>query len=351
MFLNVIDYYMSPQGILDELELQWLGGNFVVVYGLRAWNRRFRRQSPRIPRQALPCGPWTPEDPNNKLPKCQMFLDRMLIEWRFGIASDYEPSTIEGVEPYGPDQQLPRDPYGGDMARGADRAAATILGAGGNYATHQLDAAKAAKAYVRQVRKWTADAKKTEVTRDALAVACHRAIRTGSVSYAEPSPFIAQKPPRRDGPPICILPYLQIAHVNKNRKPLSNAFAKLSLDSTKTRTNTQHTVNQVAGIARPQHGTGAGGGDAHTHANAKKPAAPVRAVGSSSSSRSAATPTSVSRHQVGTVSSAAARRGNDANVQHQSIHPQYGQTQQTQHVQKTQKIQTSQSAHLPPTVP
>ncbi|KAL2195578.1 hypothetical protein P885DRAFT_61848 [Corynascus similis CBS 632.67] len=370
LFLNVIDHYMSPQGILDELELQWLGGNFMVVYGLRAFNRRFRPRSPRIPRQALPCGPWSREDPSNKLPKCQTILDRMLIEWRFGIASDYEPSTVEGVEPYGPDQQLPRDPYGGGNGQGGgssggdnpasgyhtsenwgltDISFPSSSGAGGNYATHQLNAAKAAKAYIRQVRKWTADAKKTEVTRDTLAVARHRAIRTGPVSCAEPSPFIAQKPPRRDGPPVCILPYLRIAHVNKNKRSLSDTFAKLSLDNTKTQTNTQHTVKQVTRTARLQHGIGAGGAHAHTHANGKKPAAPVRAVGSDSSSRSAATPISVSRHQADTVSSAAARRGNDANVQRQSVHPQYGQTQQTQRVRKTQKIQTIQSAHLSPT--
>ncbi len=81
---NAINIYLTAKE--SHPNLIW-GSNSIVVYGLHA---RFTRAGPS---QVLPCADQTDDPGNRKTPCCQDVLDRMLIEWRYGIGANMPPAS------------------------------------------------------------------------------------------------------------------------------------------------------------------------------------------------------------------------------------------------------------------
>ncbi|KAH6651273.1 hypothetical protein F5144DRAFT_558959 [Chaetomium tenue] len=292
MYLRTVDVTMSTTAIFEGVNYTWLGGNFMVAYGLRARPRDNRGrpradEEPRVPGQVLPCGLYA-ENGNSKVPNCRTVLDRMQIEWRFGIASDFPPAPPP-VRPPFPGPQLPPHPPNdgssqgggsgqgggsdqgggsspsrgsgqGDGNYGGDHPASGYMNHGGSTNLHipsnpNLAGDEAARAYARQLRQWITDASNNKGKDKGSNVS-----RGGSNTTNNLARGTTSRPSTTDKPPATRV------------DPPTDALAKLSLKSTKT--PTQLATTHVTGTVRPSQSPGAVGGQANT---SKKPAGSVSA--------------------------------------------------------------------------
>ncbi|KAK4232951.1 hypothetical protein C8A03DRAFT_39376, partial [Achaetomium macrosporum] len=268
MFLNTWDKTQTLAASNQYgIAVDWLGGNFMVVYGLR-------RNPQGEPGQVLPCGPYATDPENSKVPCCQWVLDRMEIEYRFGIAANI---------PRPPEPQLPAYPPGGGSGAGpsgqGDGRGGEPPASGHRYPTGFTDLTShiqysdwdmsgvpgynpAARAYHAAVQQWRAREAQTRGKR--IIRHC-----SDMKKAAASSPFIPGKVPPAEGPPVSIIHYLRGWPV-KAQKPPTASLAALSLNPGSTQKGpTQPAVKPPSGVAKAP---------TKQHANKAPPAAAAAAV-------------------------------------------------------------------------
>jgi hypothetical protein len=237
---NAINMFLSEVAVSIVDDIEWLGNNFMVVYGLRAGVRETQQGRPS---QVLPCGPRSVDEHNNKVPCCQWVLDRMFIEWRFGIAGGYPPRTVQ--EP--PEPQLPEHPPG--------RGSGSGQGGGGYGAEPPASGYRPQNPWTDE---WLDDDTAAQHWPDGAArahVKGARAVIPSRPKTNTPGRLVPGKPP------------------TQQKEPLSELFAKLSLNSTTPgKPQKQRAVNPLAaGTVLPLQGAGVNKGQA----GARNPAGPV----------------------------------------------------------------------------